>query len=161
MLNGRNLSDSNVTEVNSTNGVPLRIYTDRAPKYYTVTQDKFIICDSYDAAVDTTLHGSKTVAAGREQPVFTVSDSFIPQLDANLFPFLLAEAKAVAFATVLKQQANSKLETISREHKIRQQNQRHRFKGKNRKTVHDHGADYGRKGRGFGVFSGEKTSAPN
>ncbi len=146
-LNGRDLSETNVVEFNSTDGVPLRVFNDQAPEFYTIVQDKFIVCDAYDAAVDASLQGSKTTAAGLEEPTFTVSDSFTPSLDSNLFPYLLAEAKATALATVLKQQQNRKIEQQAREQKIRNQSQRHRFRHKNKRTTQTEGVNYGRSPR--------------
>lgn len=146
MLMGRDLALTEVIEVNSQDGVPLWIYNDRAPTYYTINEDNFIICDSYDADVDTTLQGSKTVAAGAKHPTFTISDSFTPDLDTNLFPYLLAEAKAIAMVE-LKQTNSSKHERVSREQKVRYQNEKHRFKELNTDNTTTQGPNYGRRRR--------------
>jgi hypothetical protein len=133
----RDSSETEVISVTTNDGVDLFIYNDRNPEYYTILNDEFIVCDAYDSAIETTLQGSKTVAAGQQEPTFTLSDSFTPSLDANLFPYLLAEAKAIAFVE-LKQTESGKHERISREQKIRHQNQRNRFKdlnGGNTNTV--------------------------
>lgn len=67
------------------------------PTYCTIVNDNFIIFDSYNSAVDTTLQESKTLCYGRVVPTFQMTDSFIPDLDDNQFPLLLNEATAWAF----------------------------------------------------------------
>lgn len=142
----RTLADTEVTEITTDDGVPLWIYNDRNPELYTILNDKFIVCDAYDSAVEATLQGSKTVAAGKQIPVFTETDAFTPDLDDNLFPYLLAESKAVAFAE-LEQRVSQKHESISREQKVRHQNQMHRFKHKNEHNTNTEGPDFGRRRR--------------
>lgn len=142
LLMQRNLSDTDVVEITTDEGTPLYIKNGDGPSFYTISQDRFIITDSYDSAVDATLQGSKSVGGGFRHPIFTISDSFIPDLDTNLFPYLLAESKAVAFANI-NQTVNSKQERIAREQKIRHQNERHRFELKNDKK--QTGPHYGRR----------------
>jgi hypothetical protein len=139
----RDSTDANTTTITTTGGVPLFIETDKKPEFYTIIDDKTIITDSYDNAVDTTLQGSKTVAAGMRTPTFTLSDSFVPDLDANLFPFLLAEAKAVAFVNI-EQVQNPKAEQASRTSKVRWQNQKERFKQRNQENPYTRGPNFGR-----------------
>lgn len=140
----RDLSDTEVTEITSADGVPMWIYNDRNPEFYTILNGNSIVCDAYDSAVESTLQASKTVAGGQEEPTFTIADAFTPELDANLFPYLLAESKAVAFAN-LKQTVNAKQERISREQKVRHQNQRHRFQALNKHDTTTQGANFGRR----------------
>ena len=139
----RDSTDANTTTITTTGGVPLFIETDKQPEFYTIIGDKTIITDSYDSAVDTTLQGSKTVGAGMKTPTFTVSDSFTPDIDANLFPFLLAEAKAVAFANI-EQIQNPKAEQAARTTKVRWQNQKQRFRQRNQDNPYTSGPNFGR-----------------
>lgn len=67
------------------------------PTYCTIVQDKYIIFDSYNSSVDTTLQDVKTLCKGTVVPVFSMTDDFIPDLDTNMFPLLLNEAKTLAF----------------------------------------------------------------
>lgn len=125
MLGRRNLADANVVSYDSIDGVPLYIVNDEAPTYYTVTANRYIICDAFDSAVDATLQSAKTVAGGRKIPTFTMSDNFTPDLDANLFPYLLNEALAVCFVEI-KQTANPKAEQASRRQLTRVSNNKRR-----------------------------------
>jgi hypothetical protein len=67
------------------------------PTYCTIVNDYFIIFDSFNENVDSTLQESKTLCYGRVVPSFQMTDSFIPDLDDNQFPLLLNEATAWAF----------------------------------------------------------------
>lgn len=116
----RDSSASDVITVTE-NGVSFYIYNDKAPDYYTSFNDDILLFDSYDATVDTTLQSSKTMCYGRVIPTWTMSDSFVPTLDNNLFPMLINEAKSVAFVE-LKQSANQKAENESRRQRIKWQN---------------------------------------
>lgn len=109
------LSDPNVIEYypNATSDVKLFCYNDRAPSYYTTYDDRRIVFDAYDSAVDTTLQASKTQAYGLTKKVFLKEDSFVPDLDANGFNFLLNEAKSTAFVEI-KQMENGKAEKTAR-----------------------------------------------
>lgn len=69
---------------------------DNPPRWYTTTEDTNLMFDSYDSAVDSTLQSSKTLCYGKKIPTFTMSDSFIPKLDAQQFQLLLNEAKSQA-----------------------------------------------------------------
>lgn len=119
------LRDSSATDVVTIteNSVSMYVLNDKAPTYFTSFNDDILLFDSYDATVDTTLQASKTVCYGKLDPAFTLSDSFVPTLDSNLFPLVLNEAKSVAFVE-LKQQANQKAENESRRQRIKMQNDR-------------------------------------
>lgn len=77
------------------------------PNYYTVFENAYVVFDSYDSSVDTTLQSSKVMAYGLKVTPFSFTDAFIPDLDDDKFPLLLNEAKALAFYE-LKQQPHSK-----------------------------------------------------
>lgn len=85
-----------------------------APQFYTTFDDKTILFDSYDAAVDTTgLIASKSLAYGRLEQAFTLSDGFVPFLDPDFQVLLLNEAKSLAHLE-LKQVEHTKAEKIAR-----------------------------------------------
>lgn len=71
---------------------------DQAPQYYTNLDNTNVLFDSYDSTVDTTLQKSKTICYGRKNLAFSLTDSFVPDLDDSLFPRLLNDAKELAFA---------------------------------------------------------------
>ena len=146
MVMSRDLSLTEVVEYTTDDGVPLWIYNNRGPEFYTILNDRFIICDAFDSDEDATLQGAKTVAAGKIHPTFTISDSFTPNIDTNLFPYLLAEAKAIAMVEL--KQTNSPVHNAkAREQKIRHQNERHRFEHRNEHNVCTEGPNYGRRHR--------------
>ena len=84
-----------------------------APSCYTTIDDHIILFDSYDNTVDTTLQADKSLAFGEKRTVFTMSDSFIPDLPDKQFTILRNEAKATAFAE-LKQSSNTSAERKAR-----------------------------------------------
>lgn len=139
-LNQRNSSSSNITTVTDFSGVKLFIKNDSAPSYWTSFDDEWIIFDSHDSVVDSTLQTSKTQALAYREASFTVSDTYTPDLPAKAFPFLIAEAKSVAF-NALKQMPNAKEEQRSRRQRNWLSRENWRQNGGIRKV------DYGRKGK--------------
>ena len=123
MTLSRSSSDSTVVTVAVDNGEVL-VKNDKAPDYYTTFDDAYLIFDSYDSTVDSTLQTSKFIVWAIQQPTFTMSDTFVPDIDVNLFPLLLNEAKSVAHVEI-NQRANPKAEQVSLRQKIRWQSDRH------------------------------------
>ena len=78
--------------------------------------------DAYDVGIDSTLQTSKTQCYGKQDPSWTMSDAFIPDLPANAFSLLLNEAKSTCFL-VIKQMANNKAEqhSVSQRRRMSQQ----------------------------------------
>ena len=113
ILNARDSSDSTVDSVTDDNNATLLIKNDRAPSYWTSFDDENIVFDSYDSDVDTTLQTSKTQALVYKETSWTVDDNFTPDLPAEMFPYLLAEATSVAWNEI-KQAANAKEEQKAR-----------------------------------------------
>lgn len=91
----------------------LRIRTDKHPDFYTSFNDNWIVVDSFNSSVDSTLQANKLRAYGTVLPQFTIDDDFIPEMDVNLFPVLIEEAKSVAFE-VLKGVRSTKVEQAAR-----------------------------------------------
>lgn len=90
-------------------GTKLIIVNNQPPTYWTSFDDSYIITDSYDAGVDSTLQKNKTQCLAYIDPLWTTSDTFIPDLPSEAFPALLEESKSTAFLN-LKQMANQKAE---------------------------------------------------
>lgn len=90
---------SNYTTV-QVGGTDVRIRTDRDPSYYTTFDDEILVMDSYDSTIEDTLQQSKVRAMGYVHPTFSKTDSFVPDLDANLFPLLISEATSTAFSVI-------------------------------------------------------------
>ena len=119
----RSSSGSNIVTVTIDGGEVL-IQSDKPPEYYTSFDDEYLVFDSYDSDVDSTLQSSKFIVWAIQEPTFTMSNTFTPDLDVNLFPLLLNEIKSVAHVE-LNQQANPKAEQMALKQKIRWQSDRH------------------------------------
>jgi hypothetical protein len=92
------------------------------PSYYTTFDDETIVLDSYMSSVDSTLTASKTRAYGTKYPTFDAfSDSFIPDIDGVMFPYLLAESKSTAMS-LFKSGSDPKIEQAARRQKVYVQN---------------------------------------
>jgi hypothetical protein len=102
-------------------GVSFTIITNKNPQFYTTFDNKNLIFDSYDASLDTTLQNAKSAVWAVKATDFEMSDSFIPPIDAKLFPMLIAEAKSVAFIN-LKQTSSAKEEQRSKRQRVRGMN---------------------------------------
>tara|TARA_S200002703_G_scaffold159788_1_gene174705 strand:+ start:2978 stop:3709 length:732 start_codon:yes stop_codon:yes gene_type:complete len=133
-LNKVNEDGSNVTSVLDKNGgTKIFIRTDRAPSYYTSFDDNYIVFDSYDSSVESTLQESKTRAYGTVYPSFTQADTFQPDLDDTMLPYLLAESKSVCFS-LFKGGSDPKIEQASRRLKSYVQNDQFKTKKANTRT---------------------------
>jgi len=110
--NQLNSGNSNVQEVSDFTGVKFYIRNDTAPTYYTTFDDEWIVFDSYDKLVDTTLQSSKTQVGMIREPSWTMLDTFIPDLPIDGFPLLVEEAKSTA-SMKLRQVADEKAEQKS------------------------------------------------
>lgn len=76
---------------------------DAQPTQCCVIGDEWVVFDSFDATLDSTLQQSKTMGYGLYSPVWEMTDDFIPELDTEQFSLLINEAKTLAFYE-LKQQ---------------------------------------------------------
>jgi len=118
----------------------LYIRNDKNPRYYTSFDDQYIICDSYDASVDTTLQTNKTRCWGTVTPTFSLTDDFVPDIDEVLFPYLLAEAKSACFS-LFKAGSDPKVEQAARRLKSFVQNDQYKTRKANVRNL------YGRRSR--------------
>lgn len=118
--------DSSLTFVTDPeSGVQYYVQNNSMPSMFTIFGDKYIAFNTYDAEAETTLQGSNSIGFGLKSFQFEMEDDFVPPLDANLFPLLLAEAKSVCFIN-LKQISSSKEEQRARRQRIRMQNDQFR-----------------------------------
>ena len=120
-----------VTVLDKNGGTKLRIITDQGPTFYTSFDDFWMVFNSYDNTVDTTLQQSKVRAYGTKIPTFTISDSFIPDIDDVMFPYLLNESKSVAMS-ILKGGSDPKIEQAARRQKSYIQNDLYRTERPNK-----------------------------
>ena len=111
--NGRDSSATTIDIVSDYSGVPLYIRNDISATYWTSFDDEYIVFDSYDSVVESTMQTSKSQVYGIVEPSFTISDTFVPDMPAKAFPMLLSESKSYCFVN-LKQQPNAKVEETNR-----------------------------------------------
>ena len=104
---------TNVEYSTDPTGIQLLIRNDKPPSYWTSFDDNYIVFDSYDSGVESTIQSSKIIAYGEVEPVFSLTDTYVPDLPSKAFPFLIAEAKSTCFNTI-KQAPNAKEEQRSR-----------------------------------------------
>lgn len=129
-------SDDEVLSVSNMN-----IYNDRDPLFYTSFDDDTLVFDAFNSAEGSTLMQSKTLCWGQRSLPFEMFDSFVPLLPLDMFPRLLAEAKAACFVN-FKQVSNSTEERRARNQKVVNMNSR--FKAGTVRPI-DRLPDYGRK----------------
>ena len=139
-----NTKSNIVTVIDPASNIPLSIRNALAPTYYTSFDDKNIVFDSFDSAVDSTLQKSKTQVYGFVYPEWSMVDAYIPDLPNTAFTLLLEESKSRAFVE-LKQIANQKAEQESQRQTTWLSRKDRRIKGGIRFP------DYGRR-RGFARY---------
>lgn len=123
---------SDYDTVNDKNGgTKLRILNNEDPTFYTSFDDNWMVFNSYDNTVDTTLQTSKVRAYGTVYPTFSRTDDFTPDLDNTMFPYLIAESKSVAMS-LLKGQSDPKIEQAARRQKSYVQNDMYKTKRDNK-----------------------------
>lgn len=117
-----------------------KYYTDRFPQFYTVFDTTKVIFNAYDSEVENTLTQIRSLGQGLIVPTFTMSDSFIPELDHRQFQLLINEAKSVSFVE-LKQTTNAKSEQKARRNFIKAQKDRNTdaSNGSNRQPTYKYG----------------------
>ena len=125
-------SSDYVSVADKSAGTNLRIGTAQMPTFYTSFDDEYIVMDSYDNTVDTTLTSSKIRAMGSTIPVFSQTDAYVPDLDATMFPYLIAESKSVCFS-LFKGGPDPKIDQAARRQKAYVQNDMYRNKMENKR----------------------------
>jgi hypothetical protein len=127
LSDGRDSLSSSVVQVNDVAADSiLLIRNDVMPSYYTSFDDENVVLDSYMSSVDTTLTSAKTRAYGTKFPTFdSFTDSFVPDIDDVMFPYLLAEAKSTALS-LFKSGSDPKIEQTARRQKVYVQNDLHK-----------------------------------
>ena len=107
--NSLNEDNANVQLVVDGGGVTFKVRNDVPPTWWTSFDDEFIVMNSFDSVVETTVQGSNSQSTGYFEEVFTFSDNFVPTLPTEAFASLLAEAKAQSYM-VLRQEQNNRIE---------------------------------------------------
>lgn len=118
-------SNDSTEQVTDFSGATFLIANDKHPTYWTTFDDRHVIFDSWNQGVENTVHQSNTLSWGSIEKPWVHEDSFIPPIDPDLFPRLLAEAKSVSFVNI-KNITSAKEEQRSRRHLIK--NNQRKFK---------------------------------
>lgn len=132
----------NVQSITDFGGFSYYIPNNTRPIYYTMFDDQNIVFDGYDAESEAALQSSNTLVFGTFAPEFLMEDTFIPPIDGNLFPLLLAESKSVCFVN-LKQISSSKEEQRARRQRIRMQNEQFKSR-KAQRSYFERGPNFAR-----------------
>ena len=129
MVNSRVSSNSEVETCPSIyQDVDLFILNNNPPTYWTSFDDVYVVFDSYDNEVDSTIQNSKMQVFAYVLPEFTLEDTFVPDMAAKEFPYLLAEAKSRCF-NLIKQVGDVKSEQSSNRHRTRLAREKFRTNG--------------------------------
>jgi predicted ATP-dependent protease len=109
LTNQEDSESENVLTVIDYTGIKLLIRNDQNPQYWTSFDDDHIVFNSYNFQIENTLQTSKVQAMAFLEPVFTMEDTFIPDLPSKAFSALQAEATSIS-SLRLKQMADEKAE---------------------------------------------------
>ena len=144
----RRNNEEGVFITDSGTGAYFWIFTNGSPTAWTTFDNEYIYFNGFDSSVDSTLQQSKSLCWGELDPIFeTRDDAYPPNIEADQYPGLLAEAKSTCFIN-FKQVSNSKEEQKSKRQRIRRQNDEWRA---NQRKPYNRYPDYGRPGRGRGI----------
>ena len=116
-------------------GTKMRIGNNKMPSFYTSFDDQYIVMDSHDVSIDTTLIASKIRVMGYTIPVFSISDSYVPDLDAEMFQYLVNESKSVCFS-LFKGGPDPKIDQAARRQKSYVQNDMHKTTQSNKRNLY-------------------------
>ena len=106
-----------MTFTNNAESFEIMYKTNEFPLWFTSMNDFDLIFNSYNSLEDTTLQKSKTMCYGAVYPIFTLSNTFMPDLDPTQFSLLINRAKVRAFAEK-KQVQNVEAASETRRQKI-------------------------------------------
>ena len=120
-------SNGSTEQVTDFSGVTFLIANDKHPSYWTTFDDRYIIFDSWNQNVESTVHQSNTMTWGSIEKPWTHEDNFVPPIDSDLFPRLLAEAKSVSFVNI-KNITSAKEEQRSRRQLIKNNQRKFKFR---------------------------------
>ena len=89
----RSSIDTDVTVVDYKD-IPLYIYNNQAPSYFTTFDNELLIMDSWYQTIESTVQGSKSVVRASTIPTFQVDDDYTIPLEVTVYPLYLAELTA-------------------------------------------------------------------
>ena len=140
IVNNRPSTDStNYQVVQWDANVPLVVGRRTGPMYWTSFDDDYIVFDSYNEDVDSTLQSSKTICSVETRPTFLLDDEFVPALPENLVNLLYIQSLSRCMLN-FKDRVNPKIER--QESRTRVRTQRNKWRQGRQQYL---GPDYGRK----------------
>lgn len=89
LLYSRNTSSVDVKEAVYKN-IPLFVFNNKQPEFYTSFDNEILILDSYDSGVEDTLIGTKSVCYGKTNPTWSQDDTFVIPVQDSVYPLYLA-----------------------------------------------------------------------
>jgi len=113
LVQGRNSQLDEIDMIENFNGVRMPIYNDRGPSYWTSFDDEYIVFDSVDLDIESTLQGNKSQCHMKWIQDITIADDFLLDAPAHFFSIWLADVKSTAFI-YMKQEASPKDEQRAR-----------------------------------------------
>ena len=114
----RDSDQDNIVVVTDFGGVPMNIQKDKAPEWYTSFDEEYLVFDSWDSEIETTMLGDESQVHATVIPSWSHENNFVPEIPVHLFPALLAEAKSSS-ALKLKEESDDKAEQQSKRQQTR------------------------------------------
>jgi hypothetical protein len=142
-VNSRPADGDDVFVSTDFSGVSLNVMTNSAPTFFTMFDNEYLVFDSYNAAVESTLHQTKTQAYGQMTSQLVLADATEIVLPSNLYPLFRNELRTMYFdihgtgATPVMERAGSRA-------RVRMQRLRHTMRNNKEQFKHT-GPDYGRR----------------
>lgn len=148
MTNQFNTDETFVETMTLTTGsldtIDFKYRNDKAPEYYTSFDDRQLVFDSYDSAVDSTLQKNKTKCFGLKESKWRKENDFVPAIDAQQFNLLYQEAKATAWAE-LKLTSHQRAERKARRSWVLLNSKKDRVNYNQKDWYYNNFPNYGRK----------------
>lgn len=115
-------SASNVVQCLTEEGGVYWVRNDRSPTHWTSFDDKTIVLDSFDSAVESSAQGINTQLKYYRNPLWEHTDTFVPDLPEKVFPGFKAEVVSVC-AQKIKEVNDAKAEQQATRQQRRMSNQ--------------------------------------
>jgi hypothetical protein len=96
-VQARNTQSTDVQVMTTFQGIRLPIINTESPTYWTSFDDKYVICDSFDSGIESTLEGNRSQVLAKVIPDFTMSDTFMPDAPPQFFQAWMNDVISTAF----------------------------------------------------------------
>lgn len=92
----RDTSRDNVEILQNHEGVPIPVFNSQPPTYCTTFDDTYLVFDSYDINIDSTLQSHKSIVEGLRGYHWHNENTFVPEMPGRMFPVYMAKLSLVA-----------------------------------------------------------------